>query len=478
MTITAANDAIFPTLDVTSLRIGAATNSSSSHSIIMHSSAGLAARIAARGPERPGAFGWSDFVLTSAADKLRYAACSNRRLIASTSAHEKALVMKRLHACGVGGDILAELQHDEDYIDHDSAGVASVPHGLDLSTWLAMLANPSVVIYGGNDNTEFDLFAYHRDAETVAFSSATRWRRDGAAVIGHCPKTGAKIRLSPEPYAKSSVPELVDLKITDYCAYGCSFCYQGSTTAGEHAPLGRVLDILSELSRLGVFEVAIGGGEPTTHPQFKTIAEHAINLGISFNFTSFGTDWAKDNELLDILKRASNTGVGVSVHGPRDIQKLKEAREALQAARAWSIEPIAQTVVGAASMTTIEKTVDKAIEEDMPILLLGYKTTGRGGAYRRKASESARLRRILEKVRAHLDGHSNSEMRLSVDTAFLDQHGDVLDDLGAPNLLRASPEGAFSCYIDAVTGMIGPSSYAGDDAMAPIVDIKAQFSRY
>lgn len=48
-------------------------------------------------------------------------------------------------------------------------------------------------------------------------------------------------------------------------------------------------------------------------------------------------------------------------------------------------------------------------------------------------------------------------------------------DRKLPTTLRTSPEGKFSCYVDAVEDIVWPSSYAGASAMQPRGDIKAQF---
>lgn len=78
----------------------------------------------------------------------------------------------------------------------------------------------------------------------------------------------------------------VDLKITDFCKYNCSFCYQNSTERGTHAPLERILEILDFLKEKEVFEIVIGGGEPTTHPHLLDIIFGAIVRGFSVSITT------------------------------------------------------------------------------------------------------------------------------------------------------------------------------------------------
>ena len=59
-------------------------------------------------------------------------------------------------------------------------------------------------------------------------------------------------------------PESIDVKITNYCDMGCLYCHESSTTSGTHANLERLLKIIKCLPS-GV-ELAIGGGNPLSHP--------------------------------------------------------------------------------------------------------------------------------------------------------------------------------------------------------------------
>ena len=55
----------------------------------------------------------------------------------------------------------------------------------------------------------------------------------------------------------------MDIKISNYCDMGCKFCHEGSTKNGKHG------DILNEkfIDTLHPYqEVALGGGDATSHP--------------------------------------------------------------------------------------------------------------------------------------------------------------------------------------------------------------------
>src|SRR6185503_11282388 len=152
------------------------------------------------------------------------------------------------------------------------------------------LMRPGVVVLGGNDNEEdcahFDLndhycgyghhfFKDHPDIAPLKWGAELReegrdglvCRSDGAWWTLFRRDSGAKVRMTfvddAQPYVRSSAPELVDVKITDYCPFGCPFCYQGSTHQGLHADDEVLGALIRQLGELRVFEMAIGGGEPT-----------------------------------------------------------------------------------------------------------------------------------------------------------------------------------------------------------------------
>ena len=139
-------------------------------------------------------------------------------------------------------------------------------------------------------------------------------------------------------------------------------------------------------------------------------------------------------------------------------------------------------MVGATPPRTIRNLLRACGEAEIPLLLLGYKETGRGAAFDRRGIDRETVREILLAAREETEktdewGYS-TRFHLSVDTAFLDLWGDVLDEVGIPRSLRSSPEGKFSCYVDAVEDAVGPSSYAGPAAMEPRGNIKTQFAAW
>jgi len=119
----------------------------------------------------------------------------------------------------------------------------------------------------------------------------------------------------------ASTPELVDCKITNYCENGCSYCYMGSSRHGKHCDIVDYLDILVQLSKLGVFQIALGGGEPTCHPHFVNILRLTRKAGIVPNYSTNGR--YLPDEILDASREFCGA-VAVSWHDWIPAEKVME----------------------------------------------------------------------------------------------------------------------------------------------------------
>lgn len=90
----------------------------------------------------------------------------------------------------------------------------------------------------------------------------------------------------------SPSPETVDVCITQRCGFGCSFCYQDSTADRDHAPM-ELIEAILEAFTPKPYQIAYGGGSPTTHPQFCEILKMTREAGIIPNYTTEGAVFTK-----------------------------------------------------------------------------------------------------------------------------------------------------------------------------------------
>lgn len=104
-------------------------------------------------------------------------------------------------------------------------------------------------------------------------------------------KTMRFLHDNTKPMKELKYPEFYDIKITNMCAGGCSYCYQNSTPDGELTQdmIERIKNYFEPMTmNQRPFQIAYGGGEPTLHPQFLEILKMTYDLGITPNYTTNG----------------------------------------------------------------------------------------------------------------------------------------------------------------------------------------------
>lgn len=130
-----------------------------------------------------------------------------------------------------------------------------------------------------------------------------------------------RIALDPNrPIGELEYPEFYDVKLTSFCNGNCPWCYQDSTPHTKHDNniIEKFLFFFKDLSENEKpFQIAFGGGEPTTHPKFLELLIECFNLGIVPNYTTNGmwTSSSEDviNSILSVTKEYCG-GVAVSTH--------------------------------------------------------------------------------------------------------------------------------------------------------------------
>ena len=277
-------------------------------------------------------------------------------------------------------------------------------------------------------------------------------RRDKNAVAIFNKDSGSKIRLGIGKYDKATRPELVDIKITDACSYMCSFCYQGSTPDGIHSKLANMYHIADELKRAKVFEVAIGGGEPTEYPDFLSVLAYFRSRDIVPNFTTKSAAWVRRNW------HHLNRIIGAFAYSADNVEQLEQAAKHFKNIPNDKIN--IHCVMGLQDRQNFIKYMYRAKELDLRVTLLGYKTTHRGAEYEYYKLYDWWIDTIG--MLAEFDMCPT----FSIDTTLAKQYEDKLAKF-MPNYLYHTEEGKFSMYIDAVSMTFGASSYENLDAMMP-----------
>ena len=432
-------------LKLSNVRIGFAANSSSTHSIIFG--------LKAKDNYENGQFGWDEWCATSKKAKSSYLAQTLYVNLERELGHDIALSVVQEWTGATpdkGGDV-----------DHQS--LMCLPYSIETGQvskeFFDELQNyylqDNLTIVGGNDNGEHVRFTENRKKHVLPRDERVGshfCKKDGNYWVLFNKETGCKLRLTFNekslPYTKSATPELVDIKITDYCPFNCAYCFQGSTPSGAHADIHDFYSISSTLQKMQVFEVALGGGEPTLHPDFTRILEHFSEKNIVPNFTTFTIKWMNDPSILNAVKEhVGRFALSIDNH-----QKIADA---YALAKCYNIEDKLSFhyVLETQSEYELELILKEIAKIGKTLVLLGYKETRRGKDFKPYRHSNDNWIKLIKEHAKYT--------KIGIDTAVAQQFRSKIEE-DFPQLLVTFEEGKFSMYIDAVRKRIAPSSYCSE----------------
>jgi radical SAM protein with 4Fe4S-binding SPASM domain len=86
-----------------------------------------------------------------------------------------------------------------------------------------------------------------------------------------------------------NTPPLVWLEITKHCNLKCPHCYiDGGAARDNELSTQGIIAVIDDLANMGVWAIAITGGEPTLHPDFPVFVQHARNRGLLVGIATHG----------------------------------------------------------------------------------------------------------------------------------------------------------------------------------------------
>jgi hypothetical protein len=423
------------------IKLGHSCNSSSTHSIVF-------IQDTLKDKDIDGKFGWNQFIAASSKSKLRYLGaalfdCLTRDLPENIS----RVIIKNWLGIKVG----------DDYVDHQSVPVIPLMYDKNfpdeefINEFAAFLKRQDVAILGDNDNDDEiqypDLKRFDYPVERYNVVCRKDHKYNFWTLYNRT--YGNTIRLSFDEnnkITKSSLPELVDIKITDYCDKGCKYCYQNSTTNGLHA--GDIHELIYLLAEHKVFEVALGGGEPTYYPGFHNILKSFKDHGITPNFTTRNLDWLYKPERNDIVDNC-----GAFAYTPSGYMDIDKFAGILTANNIDFKKATIQLVLGTLTEYELENSLRRCNKCHLRVILLGFKKFGRGKNF--TPIDYPWWLKVIQKLRS-----KNEMPEIGIDTHIAAQYKKAILNEGIPDYLFSTQEGKFSMYIDAVNKKIAASSYS------------------
>lgn len=272
-------------------------------------------------------------------------------------------------------------------------------------------------------------------------------------------ETGTKIRKNNLDCFIPEKPESMDIKITNNCDIGCQFCHENSTPDGLH---GDIMNLKFIETLLPYTELAIGGGNPLTHPDLVPFLEKCKALKLIPSMTINQIHFMKPEyeELIDkLVSEKLIYGLGVSLTRATDefIAKVKKYPNA-----------VIHIINGVQPISEVKKLYD----HNLKILILGYKMFRRGIEYFSEAVTTTKNEYYaeLEEMLKHFDVVSFDNLalnQLEVKRLLTDNEWDEF---------FMGDDGQMTCYIDCVNKQYARSSTAPiEDRRELLDDIKPMF---
>ncbi|MBQ4510407.1 MAG: radical SAM protein [Clostridia bacterium] len=174
---------------------------------------------------------------------------------------------------------------------------------------------------------------------------------------------GTKVKTTKYDEFDASFPDSMDLKITDYCDMNCPMCHEKSSINGKEGNLNE--DFLFTL-KSGT-ELAIGGGNPLSHSELIPFLTRMKEQGVICNLTVNEAHLKKDRKLIDELiskKLIFGLGVSIKAYNQYVIDFAKSYRNT-----------VLHVING------IFEDYDKITDQELKVLILGYKMFGKGKTY-------------------------------------------------------------------------------------------------
>lgn len=269
---------------------------------------------------------------------------------------------------------------------------------------------------------------------------------------------GTKIRRGNSFNAE--FPESIDLKITNYCDLGCPFCHEHSTRRGKHGDEKTILDRLYGLPR-GI-ELALGGGNPLDFPNLKSLLSNLSSMGFIVNMTINSKHLAMEKYQSianDIFPMIYGLGISGQTENPYES----------------SDKSVNHFIIG-------EQSIDDLLSLSgryKKVLLLGYKTYGRGEKYGIKNNDRIQknINGLTKYIKSVCDGSSKDFDIISFDNLAIRQLSlkEYMRDFDS---FFMGEDGKFTMYYDGVSDMYAKSSTSVRQQFPSDCGIKDVFGKY
>lgn len=194
---------------------------------------------------------------------------------------------------------------------------------------------------------------------------------------------------SPLRETESSVPHFlsapteVHASVTNRCTQHCDGCYVNSEQSSENElTTAEWKRHLTTLRDMGVFHVALGGGEAFEREDFGELVSYCRDIGLVPNLTTNGQSVGKRE--IAICKKMGQVNISIDGIGNHyaingRAGSFEKADKAVKALKKADVQVGINCVVSSKNYSSIKEVVQYAVKRDLnEIEFLKYKPSGRG----------------------------------------------------------------------------------------------------
>lgn len=248
--------------------------------------------------------------------------------------------------------------------------------------------------------------------------------------------------LTKEESLITNSPVFIDLSLNNYCNLHCPYCYMDAKTReeGESLSIEDFELLLQQMVKNRVIQVALGGGEPTMHPNFiEILRKLRIEGDIIPNYTTNGSNLSP--KIIEATKKYCGA-VAVSYSEDRLDQTINTVKEFVRNGIKTNLH-IVLLRSHIPKLTKITETFAKLGISNVVLLL--FKPIGRGHLLQEEVLDIKNKQSLSLEIVKIINLRKKYNIKLSIDacSVFAVKNFPFL-----PESIQGCTGGIYSCYID------------------------------
>ncbi len=267
-----------------------------------------------------------------------------------------------------------------------------------------------------------------------------------------------------------SAPETLHWAVTYQCDKNCPDCYTGRFSySKKELETGQALKLIDKVADWGVFQLAIGGGEPFLRKDLLEILSHAKTRGLSVHVTTGNLDI--DPLLLkSVCPLLNNLQLGIQPddiigqHSQKSIQQIQNLFTAIQG---FGITPGANLFLTKSSLEQLENLIKIFMDIGFNrIILLRYKPPESIEQWKRENPDINQLKGLYQKINNIIKEYPQLNIRIDCALSFVQRnltkelasHLGIKGCVAGDRILAVTPDGSvYPC-----SQLVHPDCYVGN----------------